>query len=280
VTDAAPGPSLDTDALDAVERRFWRGIWGSVSTEERAARGIECERFGPVQATVVTSLPETRWLNLILGATRPDAVADGHLTAAVEWAEARGVKHYVPITPDQAETAAAEDWLLENGYRRGYGWMKFVRDTSPPSAPEPELDGIELAELSVGEGGDFGAIVATGFGLPAWASVLFEDLPGRNGWRLYLALVDGAPAASAAMLIEAGVAQFGVAATLEPARGRGCQLALLRRRILDARGAGCHTLFVETGEPTDGKPSGSYRNILRAGFREAYVRPNLERPAY
>ena len=81
------------------------------------------------------------------------------------------------------------------------------------------------------------------------------------------------------MQIDAGIAELGIGATLEPARGRGCQLALLRRRILDAAEAGCHTLFVETGERVPDRPSASYRNILRAGFEEAYLRPNWTRSA-
>jgi hypothetical protein len=80
------------------------------------------------------------------------------------------------------------------------------------------------------------------------------------------------------MLADDGVAEFGLAATLEPARARGCQLGLLRRRIADAATAGCHTLFVETGERVSDRPAGSYRNILRAGFEEAYLRPNWRRP--
>jgi hypothetical protein len=79
------------------------------------------------------------------------------------------------------------------------------------------------------------------------------------------------------MLVGDGTAEFGLAATREAARGRGCQLGLLRRRIADAGAAGCRTLFVETGERTAGRPSGSYRNILRAGFEEAYLRPNWQR---
>ena len=81
------------------------------------------------------------------------------------------------------------------------------------------------------------------------------------------------------MLIQGDLAEFGIAATLEPARGRGCQRALLHRRILDAADAGCHTLFVETGERVPDRPSASYRNILRAGFEEAYLRPNWTRAA-
>jgi N-acetylglutamate synthase-like GNAT family acetyltransferase len=99
-------------------------------------------------------------------------------------------------------------------------------------------------------------------------------LPGRPGWRCYVAKVDGSAQAAAAMFLDGRLAELGMAATLEPARRRGCQLALLRRRILDAAAAGCELLFVKTGERDPKRPSNSYRNILRAGFEEAYVRPN------
>ena len=152
--------------------------------------------------------------------------------------------------------------------------MKFVRDSHPPRFALPAE--VEVVELGADEE-PFGMIAATGFGLPAWASTFFARLPGLDGWRCYVARVDGTAQACAAMLIDDGVAEFGIAATLEPARGRGCQLALLHRRILDAAAAGCHTLFVETGERAPDRPSGSYRNILRAGFEEAYLRPNWQR---
>jgi GNAT superfamily N-acetyltransferase len=79
------------------------------------------------------------------------------------------------------------------------------------------------------------------------------------------------------MLIEDGIAELGIGATLEEARGRGCQTALLHRRISDAAAAGCHTLLVETGERVPDRPAASYRNILKAGFEEAYLRPNWQR---
>ncbi len=110
--------------------------------------------------------------------------------------------------------------------------------------------------------------------MPAWSAAFFAGLPGRDGWRCYVALVDGEAQACGAMLIDGGVAAFGIGATLEPARRRGCQLALLRRRIVDAAEAGCQTLFVETGKRVEDRPAGSYRNILRAGFKEAYLCPN------
>ncbi|HEY5977068.1 MAG TPA: GNAT family N-acetyltransferase [Solirubrobacterales bacterium] len=264
--------------MDLVEQRLWRDIWGSTDPAIAAARGVEARSFGPIQVTAIRDLPDSRWLNLVLGAATPDAVGDGHLEAAIAWADSLGVSYYVPVTPAVAGAAAAEEWLRANGFEHGYGWMKFKRPggTVLENADLPR--GVEIRELARGEGADFGAIVASGFGLPDWAAALFDRLPGHQDWRCYLAEVDGEPGGCAALLIDGEMAEFGIAATLEHARGRGCQSALLRRRIEDAEGAGCRTLFVETGERTEDRPSASYRNILRAGFEETYVRPNWQRP--
>jgi GNAT superfamily N-acetyltransferase len=266
------GVRYDTSVLDRGERLFWRDIWESVPAEIASEKGVELRRFGPVQATVAAALPSAGMMNLVLGATEPGAVADGHLAAAVEWAGSLGVNLYVPVSPGDPGSEAAERWLGANGLVPGYAWMKFVRDAHPPRFKAP--GGVEVVEVSDPAAEPFGMIAATGFGLPAWAAAFFADLPGRESWRCYVGKVDGQTQACAAMQIHAGVAELGIAATLEPARGRGCQLALLRRRLLDAAEAGCHTLFIETGERVPHRSSTSYRNILRAGFEEAYLRPN------
>lgn len=266
------GVEYEPRALDRVERLFWGDIWDTVPAEVAAEHGIELRDFGPVRVLIIGDLPRVGMLNLILGAAEPGAVADGHLAEAAEWTAAKGVAPYVPVTPGSPDAAEAETWLAANGFSEAYAWMKFVRDAHPPRFAAPE--GVEVVELSAEDEAPFGTIAAVGFDLPAWASSLFARLPGREGWRCYVARLDGEPQACAAMSLHGGIAEFGIAATLETARGRGCQLALLRRRILDAAEAGCHTLFVETGERVPDRPSGSYRNILRAGFEEAYLRPN------
>jgi GNAT superfamily N-acetyltransferase len=260
---------------DEAERRFWRGAWESVPAEVASEHGIERRDFGPVQATIVASLPGSRMLNLVLGASEPGAVVDGHLAETLAWVDSRGVGACIPVTPDRPETDAAEECLRANEYEQGYAWMKFARDAHPPRFAAPEA--VEVVELTGGEDEPFGMIAATGFGLPYWASTLFARLPGRADWYCYVARVDGVAQACAAMLVHEGAAEFGIAATLEPARGLGCQQALLHRRIVDAAAAGCHSLTVETGERIPGQPSPSYRNILRAGFEESYLRPNWQR---
>lgn len=272
--ETAGGVAYDTSALDACERDFWLDIWRSLPAGLAREKGVELRDFGPVRASIAREVPRVGMLNLVLGATEPGAIEDGHLAAAVEWAGSHGVHFYVPVTPGLPATETVEAWLRSHGLSQGYAWMKFIRDAHPPRFAAPEVEVVELTDPGQAP---FGMIVATGFELPAWASAFFAGLPGREGWRCYGARVDGEVQACAALHVHGGLAEFGPAATLEPARGHGCQLALLHRRILDAIDAGCHTFWVETGERVPGKPSASYRNILRAGFEEAYLRPNWRR---
>jgi len=267
------GVAYDPAALDRAERRFWREVWESVPEAVAAEHGLALRRFGGIQASITADLPQRGMLNLLLGAA--EAATTDDLEAAVLWAENEGTAPCVPLTPGLPGSDPAEAWLRDSGFEPAYAWMKFVRGPHPPRFPQP--DGVEVVELTAPDQEPFGTIAAIGFDLPAWGAELFAHLPGRDRWRCYAAKIDGEAQGCAAMLIEEGIAEFGVAATLEGARGRGCQTALLHRRICDAGEAGCRTLFVETGERVPGRPSASYRNILKAGFEGAYLRPNWRR---
>jgi len=266
------GTEFDPAALERTEARFWREIWDSVPAAVGVAKGVRRAEFGPVQATVVAASSEQRFLNLILGAAEADAAAEGFVDEAVDWVREQGVRGFALLDPNLPGAGAAERALAGAGYAREHDWMRFVRDAHPPRfkvAAEVEVVEVDGS----GEAAPFGAIAALGFGLPAWAASLFAPLPALPDWRCYLARIDGEPQACAAMLLDGEVAELGIAATLEGGRRRGCQLALLARRIEDAAAAGVRTLFVETGARVPDRPSTSYGNILRAGFEEAYLLP-------
>jgi hypothetical protein len=270
------GTEFDPAAFDRIEARFWSELWDAVPSAVAAEHGVQRARFGPVQATVVSGLPAVPMLNLVLDSAAGDAAEEGFLAAAIEWARDQRVGVCVPVTPDLPGSERAVGWLESNGFAPLPGWMKFVRDIHPPRfRVADDVEVVEVGPDAPAAAGDlpFATIAATAFELPAWAADFFAGLPGRPGWRCYVARVDGRPQACGATFLYGEVAELGIGGTLEGGRRRGCQLALLRRRIEDAAAAGARTLFVETGARVPGHPSSSYANILRAGFEEAYLCP-------
>lgn len=271
----------DSGVMETVAQRFRRDMWDSVVPEAISESGVEVEKFGPVQATAFGDLPEVHLLQQVQGAAEPGAIADGHLAAAIEWMRAREVDYRIPVAEIRPGAAEAEAWLGERGYERGAGWIKFVRDGSPPDFPADP--GIVVYRLGTdeAEGEGLSTIAAEALEMPLVAGTLFFSLPQRNGWHCYTAALgpEEIPVATGSMLIVDGVAQLGAGTTLPHARGLGCNTALLHRRLRDAHRAGCHTVFVEVGECDLNSWTAVCRNLRRAGFEEAYEGLNWQRPA-
>jgi hypothetical protein len=271
----------DAGVLERVAQRFRRDIWESVVPEAVTESGVQVASFGPVQATAFGDPPEAHSLNQIQGAAEPGAIEQGHLADAVEWMRTREVDYRVPVAEARPGAPEAEAWLGARGYERGTAWVKLVRDASVPDLPEnPEVRIYELGEYE-GDGEGLSSIVAEALELPVTASSLFFSLPQKDGWRCYTAALDPGEGvvSTGSMLICDGVAQLGPGTTLEGGRGRGCHTALLRRRLLDAAEAGCHTVFVELGECDSHELETTCRNLVRAGFEGAYRSHNWQRPA-
>jgi hypothetical protein len=271
----------DSNILERVAQRFWRDMWKSVTPDAVTESGVRVKRFGPVQATAFGDLPEAHSLNQIQGAAEPGAIEGGHLAEAIEWMRSWEVDYRVPVAESRPGAEEAELWLSDRGYERGDGWLKMVREASPLDLPaNPDVTIFELGEDEA-DGEGLSSIAAESLELPITAGTLFFSLPQEERWRCYTAVL--APeeeiVATGAMMIDDGVAQFGPGTTLEHGRGRGCNTELIRRRLLDAIEAGCHTVFVELGERDPENISGAYRNLRRAGFEEAYKSRNWQRPA-
>jgi hypothetical protein len=86
------------------------------------------------------------------------------------------------------------------------------------------------------------------------------------------------PAGTGAIYVENGLAYFTFGATAPPFRGRGGQTAVLLARVSAALDLCCRLWATSTGEAIVGDPQHSYNNILKAGFREGYVRRNFALP--
>jgi hypothetical protein len=165
--------------------------------------------------------------------------------------------------------------LEPRGFMRDYGWMKFSRGVSPRRATSE----LSVVAVDRSRAGDFAEVVVGGYGLPDWSQSFAAKVVDRPGWSCYVAYDGDRPAGAGALYVDAAVGWLGFGATLPEYRGRGAQSVTLAARIEDARRQGCTTVVTETGELADDHPSSSYRNILRAGFREAGVRDIYRAPS-
>jgi GNAT superfamily N-acetyltransferase len=176
----------------------------------------------------------------------------------------------VALAP-QARPRDLPSWLEHRGLVPGYGWAKFRRGmTDPPEAPTE----LRVERVGADEADTFAETFVRGYGTPGFFREWLAQIPARERWHCFLAF-DGEVQAGAGALYAAGaVGWLGIAATLPEHRRKGAQGAILAARIEAAAAAGCEVVVTETGELLGGRPSSSYRNIVRAGFDEEYVRPN------
>lgn len=268
---------VGVDRIDGIGYAAAADIWAAAPAEAVRGLGLIRARHGRVTVVGCDTLPGVAMLNRVLGAD-PDAIASGDLEAAIATLHRRGCVAQVSVRDGDARGAAVRAWLESRGYVDGYAWMLFAypedarRDADPPD--------LRVVPCGPGTREAFGAVFAAGYELPPAFAAIAAAAVGRQGWHCYLAtLPDGTPAGAGAMFVDGDAAWLGLGATLPAARRRGAQGALLRRRVDDALAMGCTLITTETGERAADRPSHSYRNILRAGFVEHGLRPNLVAPS-
>jgi len=174
--------------------------------------------------------------------------------------------HVVAAPPDHAEL---DEGLPQRGYEPARAWMAFEHGNEQSERPETDLRIEETQDADA-----FALTLVEGYGIPDGAQGLFTPLLAPPGWHCFLGWAGDEPAGCGALYVEGRLAWLGMAATRPALRGRGAQLAILHARVEAARALGADALYTETGAADAEGPGPSYRNILRAGFRESYLRPN------
>jgi GNAT superfamily N-acetyltransferase len=220
--------------------------------------GALCLRLDPLSAVTMFNRV------LCLGIETP--ATDGQLDEALDFLQ--GVQAYVTVAPE-AEPQDLGERLVARGLPRDRGWTKFVSSTADPPRASTELR-VERDE----SGEAFAKAAQRGFEVPLFFRGWLSRLARREGWQCFVAFDGDAPAAAGALFVTGRVGWIGIGATVPEQRGKGGQSALLAARIEAAAAAGCEAVVTETGEPMDGQPNSSYRNIVRAGFEPVYVRAN------
>ena len=149
--------------------------------------------------------------------------------------------------------------------------MKFKRDDKPATSRNPEL---AIREIGPEYAEDFARIVVPCFDLTEASIPLIASVVSHPDYHIYMGFDDQSPAATGGFFYKEGMAHCDFGATHTDYRGRGFQGALLARRINDAIAMGATRLYTATGEAVPGDPQHSYKNILRYGFTENYLREN------
>ena len=265
-------PSLTAELAARIERALNLGAEsriGSVGLLPGNPLGVERRQWERVSATLVRrDVLYYGYFNAIRGAGKGE---EAHLDQAAAWLRSNGKHCGVSISPFDADESLLHH-LAECGLRQSrfmtvlYG-VPAPRQTEGQAAAVEEVD--SASDLFLGLWLE-GAPEADRAFFRTLGQAEFED------WRCYVAFVDSRPAAHACLYMREGVGVLASAWTSTQARGRGCQTALLLRRIADAAEAGCD-LVVSQCVPG----SQSQRNLERAGLRTAYTQAIWEdtRPA-
>lgn len=267
----------DFSGLERVEFDATADLYRAAPDGARAAHAIEWRAVGPATCMTARGIePAGVFRRAVgLGVGRPASETELDAALAHMNGHARGHRYVVPVAP-QSQPSELGSWLRNRGFVRGYAWMKFSRRCDDP--PRAACD-LEIRVIGSERAAEFGSIVVSGFGLPASAAPWIGALAGRKNWLCVIAIDAGESVAAGAAYVGDGYAWLGLGATLASHRRRGAQNALLARRLVEAAARGARVAVTETGERVPDKPSGSYRNILRAGFEERYLRLNYLSPA-
>lgn len=268
-------PFATTELAERVERAE-RDLLEGAATAIGLRREVE---LLPVAGGLAAYTGPGSPLNKVAGLGFGRAPTDEELDAL----EAMGRRRGVPV---QVELASLGDPALGRALTaRGYRLVGHENvsgralDDTLPAPPEH-------VAITSGDEVDLEAwidAVVTGFATPDGQGVasheafprdvlegVVRDMMSGADMVRYGAHLDGAWAGGGNLSLQAGVAQLVGAATLPAHRRRGVQTALLRRRLLDARDAGCE-LAVVTTQPG----SRSQENLHRAGFELLYARAIL-----
>jgi GNAT superfamily N-acetyltransferase len=261
---------------ERVERAALEDLYEAAPPALRNALGLQLRAYGSCRAFIAAGLPPTAIVvNRVMGlGLEAPATRDIVREIVAAYRDAGVERYFVNRHPD-AEPPEMADWLREAGLERARGWQQFERDAAPAPAASTDLT---VRRIEPGEGEMFARIACDAFDFGEAAVPWVAALAGRERWHLFMSFDGDEPAGTGALFVHDGFGWTDFGATAPRFRSRGSQAALLAARIDHAVSLGCRGLFTCTGEEVPGDPQHSYKNILRAGFRETCLKQNYAPP--
>lgn len=251
--------------LQQSEIDFFTSRISSIGEREGNPEGVEIGHYGTAAAFYIRTMP---WglFNSVKGLTDQD---EDKLEEIAAYYRARERKPQLDINP-----AGSSPKLLRSLIKKGWVQESFhsVLYGLPLSELPPLPASIVIREVQDHEQFDLYAevhCVASGMSVVHKQHFINNNigLLHRPGWRLFLAYMDGIPAAVASMHSSGDIASLALAATLPDYRNKGLQTSLLQRRMYEAGQSGCELVTAQAAFA-----STSQNNMERVGLRMAWTR--------
>ncbi|MCA1782274.1 MAG: hypothetical protein LC679_08905 [Intrasporangiaceae bacterium] len=258
--------------LSAVGQRAEAVITSKVESNHAglpaAFPGAALARLGACVATRIPALGDLAPYNKARGFNLNDRDV---LADIVTFYDEAGVRPAVEVC--EPETGAQLEGLLRDANFSPVA-SGVTLHIAPEVGPADEVDGLAIHEVAAEDRGGYIALLLEAYELPTGAVALrrmFAREHATPGLRCYLAVIDGVPAAVGGLYTNAGTGLFAGAATLPAFRRRGCQSALIDRRLTDAA-ADTDLVAVTAAAGT-----ASHENLERHGFATAHHRTLWQR---
>lgn len=264
--------------VEEAEIKTLRSRLTAIRERQGNPMGVEIRRIGGASLFTIKGIPGPSF-NKVLGATGSDV---DHVDEIIQAFRKQGIPCRFELIPGHV-TPELFGRLADSGFYQA-GFHTVLYGVPPKEQGGAPVEGLRLAEkievfeVNEDEFGLFGELYVKGFGLPALLSTGIADnnrvLHGRPGWKFYIAFVDGQAAGIGVLYMEDGVGNLAAACTVPEMRRKGCHMALIQRRIADARKGGCDLII---GQAVFG--SVSQQNMQRIGMQIAYTKSIwVERP--
>jgi hypothetical protein len=255
---------LTPESAERIERSLNAAIESRIVSVGRLPEnplGVERQEWGSLSSTLVMGdAAYYHYFSAIRG-VRPGSEAD--FDEALAWFRENKRECSVAVSPWFADEA-----LLSHLANRGLRQSRFmsVLYGNPGSLDATNLSDVNVRLLERGNREDFHRLWLPD--MPAEEQGFLRSLVQAEfvDWRCYVAYIDEHPAAYGCLHLGDGAAMLASAWTAPEFRERGCQTALIQRRIADAAEADCD-LIVSQAVPG----SQSERNMMRVGLQLAYT---------
>jgi hypothetical protein len=248
--------------LEKCDTAFIAGRLMALQKLEGNPYGAEVRAFGSATGLMVRGMAGNSLFNRLADFSPAEL---GRLDEIINWYQENNLNARFDLLPSHVSPELFKALAGRGFYQSGFYTVLY----GLPQTRSQEFPGVEVRTVGPEELAVFDDIYMEGFGFPSQnrpvLTTSLHALLDNPSNRFYLALVDGQPAGMAILLIHDNIGYMATATTLAAFRGRGCQKALMYRRIQDAAASGCQLITSQTHYA-----SLSQSNMEKVGLRLAY----------